>query len=143
MNKSMQKVESNTTEDTKEQERRRRHFRDEYKKKIVADIISGKSDIENVLDPEGHKISKYLLQRWKTEYRGQRFAIDAISQTRGDFQNPVVTKESGPIEEVYQELIKLRNENNRLKAILAVDLGITIKSNDSIPYASKAYSHRF
>lgn len=119
-------------------DRRRRHFRDDYKRKVVADILSGKANIDTFTDNEGKKISKYLIQRWKAEFRGQKFMVDALSQHRGNFKQPIeIPKvELQPNNDMFQELMRLRNENMRLKQIIALDLGL--KSDNNVPSYSYA-----
>lgn len=120
----------------KSKTRIRRHFRDDYKKKIVEDVLSGKVHLDDVRDPSGNKITKYLVQRWKAEFRGQKFMVEALAEPTYSGRGTVDIQR----EDMVQELIRLRSENNKLKTLIAIDLGI---SNDSSPFSSsKAFTRR-
>lgn len=120
----------------KSKTRLRRHFRDHYKKKIVADVVSGRVNIDDVKDPEGNVISKYLVQQWKSEFRGQKFVVEAMAQPSYGGKGIVDVQQ----EDMVQELIRLRNENNKLKTLIAIDLGISTES--ATFNTSKAFTRR-
>jgi hypothetical protein len=123
------------------EERRRRHFKEDFKRKVVVDILSGKTDKNNVKDSEGNKISKYLVDRWKAEYRGQKFVVDALSQSRSAHNAmPTETTASFTTDDLYKEVVKLSIENRKLKEIIAVKLDLPA-SEPFIP--SKTYSRSF
>jgi transposase-like protein len=99
--------------------RKRRHFRDDFKRNILAGIESGKLNIHNVKDETGKPIKALLVERWKDQFRTEGVGMGYESPTQ--FKTISQPKVQGGLtfstDDLLKEIGRLELENRQLRAM--------------------------
>lgn len=102
-------------------QRKRRHFRDDFKRQILSEIESGKMSIHNVKDDTGKQIKALLIERWKDQFRTEglsKYKEEAAPKTES-IPTKVAAKLNATMpastDEMLRELGRLVLENAMLK----------------------------
>lgn len=91
--------------------RRRRHFRDDFKRYILAEIEKGAMNIKRVVDPNsGKEIPELLIQRWKDQFRTEGFQAQKVRSA--SFSIDMIS-----LEEAFSIIGKLKVENEKLASL--------------------------
>lgn len=100
--------------------RKRRHFRDDFKRKILADIQAGSLNIYNIKDDSGKVIKPLLIERWKDQLRTEGMQITTVAApvvTRSNSTVLVTDSKSYSMDDLYREIGKLEMENRQLRTM--------------------------
>ena len=87
--------------------RKRRHFRDDFKKAVLLEIEAGKLSIDKVVDQEGKQIRPLIVERWKDQVR-----VDGIGSNYGKVSKAIFEQEKALL---LQEIGRLTLENRKLE----------------------------
>lgn len=89
--------------------RKRRHFKDDFKRYVLQQIEVGAFNIKKVIDPKsGREIPELLIQRWRDQFRTEGFQS---IQLRAKYD---VRADSISIGEAISMIGKLTIENEKL-----------------------------
>lgn len=99
--------------------RKRRHFRDDFKRDVLAAIESGKANIHNIKDEIGKPIKALLIERWKDQFRtegiGMSYTPVQMNMVNQPKQNLAPVNFS--TDDLLREIGRLEIENRQLRNI--------------------------
>lgn len=100
--------------------RRRRHFRDDFKRKILSDIEAGNLNIHNIKDDAGKPIKALLVERWKDQFRteglGLGYEMPSI-KIKSTPQPKMQASVSFNTDDLLKEIGRLEFENRQLRML--------------------------
>lgn len=120
--------------------RKRRHFRDDFKRKILNEIYTGKLSIHKVRDETGAPIKPLLVERWKDQLRTEGFGGDYVQSAPIMAEMSFTTqsvKSAFSADSLLREIGRLEMENRQLRSIIQRSAHAVASSNFGLNAASR------